>query len=968
MRRNFARLIFALLIGLAANARAGEILRYHPLTLDSGGKIIPWFEPEEKAFDNYLTKCWEWVLAAPLDSNGLPISYLYCAWKPGDPPAIDPNWENDVGEKIPNWVESARLYYQYSGDKRPLDYVKRLVDYSLDHGQTPASHVWPDFPVGTSNAGDTEFRGFTERWKLWDCHLDLAADIGFALYRMYQLYGDSRYLDKAIQVADLLTEHIVPGTAEESPWPYVVNSETGENHSRYASSWDGALILFDLLIADGQGRVEDYRRTNQILKNWLLRYPMRNGKWVDGHSDTYFDGTNNLSTTCASDMCLYLLQNPGWDPDFMEDVPRLLEWTVDNFVNPPTPDSLSGEYYGAFVPAEQTMYAYRMGYQAARLGAQYALWYEVTGDESYRDRAYRCLSYNTYMMQDSGQSSDGPTDEVGWWWSDCYGEATRMYYYAMAAVPDWAPPDLNHLLRSSSVVNSISYSSDRITYATCDSAAMELFRLTRTPTLVIAGGLAIPYLDSLSRQGWTFDKLTGVFKVKHTNSPLVELRFDSPGGSVRVDGADREQIIDGFGVNANHRSWNDGELQPVLDALINQAGMTLFRVVYDNAEWETVNDNADPNVMNREFYDTLYTSPRFQPLWEMCEYLKKHVPGDGIFLNFMGPGPEWMGGGKLTAGMEEEWAEEISSLLLYANNSRGLKFNLVAPNNEPNIDNEGISVDAPQYARCLHALARHLDENGLRNMRFVAPDLAGGGTDYLAELVRDPVIMDKLAYFGMHSYSEYGHGSKGVSDFIAKSDYPDRRFWMTEYNVWLSGADYGERGSYGWTFCRGSAKYLLDHLAQGASAGIVWEGYDSYYKHPPACWSFWGLFEIVDENAAEKIYRPRKNFFTLAQISRFVRPGSYRIKLENDSGAFSPLLAFFNPEQNQLTIVGINNAATEAGLHVELASLPLVSDLELYYTSSVENLVKAETISVENGEFTAKIPADCVFTLSSNFH
>ena len=42
------------------------------------------------------------------------------------------------------------------------------------------------------------------------------------------------------------------------------------------------------------------------------------------------------------------------------------------------------------------------------------------------------------------------------------------------------------------------------------------------------------------------------------------------------------QVIDGFGVNANYRSWNGDELKPVLDALIDQAGMTLFRVVYDN--------------------------------------------------------------------------------------------------------------------------------------------------------------------------------------------------------------------------------------------------------------------------------------------------------------------------------------------------------------------------------------------------
>jgi hypothetical protein len=87
----------------------GEMLRYHTLVVDGQDKILPWYAPAGNAFDNYLDKCWAWAVAAPLDTHGLPIPYLYCAWRPGNPPTIDPGWENDVGEKIPNRVESARV-------------------------------------------------------------------------------------------------------------------------------------------------------------------------------------------------------------------------------------------------------------------------------------------------------------------------------------------------------------------------------------------------------------------------------------------------------------------------------------------------------------------------------------------------------------------------------------------------------------------------------------------------------------------------------------------------------------------------------------------------------------------------------------------------------------------------------------------------------------------------------------------
>ena len=82
-------------------------------------------------------------------------------------------------------------------------------------------------------------------------------------------------------------------------------------------------------------------------------------------------------------------------------------------------------------------------------------------------------------------------------------------------------------------------------------------------------------------------------------------------GTLIINGAQTYQVIDGFGVNANHRSWTNNELQPVLDALIDQAGMTLFHVIFDNNNWEAANDNSDANVMNWTYFNTVYSAPEF---------------------------------------------------------------------------------------------------------------------------------------------------------------------------------------------------------------------------------------------------------------------------------------------------------------------------------------------------------------------
>jgi O-glycosyl hydrolase len=962
---------FALALVTQAMCSA-EVLRYHTLVVDAQNKILPWYSPAANAFDNYLDQCWAWAVVAPNDTHGLPISFLYCAWRPGNLPTADNYWENDVGEKIPNWVESARLYYQYSGDRAPLDYVKRLVDYSLDHGQTPTNHAWPSFPVGTANAGDTEFCGFTNApnmWVTWDCHVDLAADIGFSMYRMFQIYGDTKYRDKAIHVANVLVTNIVPGTANDSPWPYVINSQTGANHSRYAASWDGALELFDLLIENNQGNVASYTRARATLKNWLLTYPMQNGNWVDGHSDVKIQGTNNWSTTCGSDMCLYLLEHPTWDTNFLTDVPKLLKWTEDNFVNVNTGDGLAGQYHGAYVPAEQIAYMQRMGYQAARLGAQYALWYEASGDVTYKERAYRCLAYNTYMMQTNGQSSDGPTDGVGYWWSDCYGEATRMYYYGMAAVPEWAPPNENHLLRSSSVVKTIAYTNTSITYSTWDSASTELFRLATVPTNVLAGGVALPQLATLTNQGWTYNPATGVLRVRHDTTNRIQVQLD-PGtfplvANVTFNGAQTNQAIDGFGVNLNTAWWLGGQyddalvVRPAIDLLVDPLGAKLFRAVIEEMDWEATNDNADPAVFNWTYYNAVFRNAKFTGIWNTLRYLNQKGITNGLVISFMGAPPAWMGSNYGVAqAMEDEFAESIAALLHYARHTAGVQFSLVSPMNETELDGkEGPNIKDPvQFTRVLHKLAARLDGLGMSDVRFSSPDAAGGGHfgACFAQMIQDSLVLGKMAHWGVHNY---GNDSSGYWNTVNGAAIANKRYWVTETAVIAN---------------------LFGQLDDQATGYLFWDGFDSAYQHgrrngygdvPPNDWVFWEGEPgkpLVAYDAATQGWTPRKQFYQFAQVFRFVRPGAQRIGWSGSIPGLSRLEAFRHPANGQFTIVGINTNGGPVSLQGSLAALPGVVALDLYYTSALTNLAYAGAFAASNSAFTATLPANCVFTLVSS--
>ena len=337
---------------------------------------------------------------------------------------------------------------------------------------------------------------------------------------------------------------------------------------------------------------------------------------------------------------------------------------------------------------------------------------------------------------------------------------------------------------------------------------------------------------------------------------------------------------------------------------------------------------------------------------------------NGLVVNFQGPGPPWLGGTNLINGYENEWAEMIASLVVYARNTRHLQFTLIAPNNEPDMNlgaygSEGVGMSPSQYTTALRYLSRQFDSNGISNVRFVVPD-AQSDTWYLWPILADPEVMTKVARVGLHSYLDNGVDSLGIDAILKASAYPDLTFWMTEFNVWCYSCEWQETNTFCWEDYRDLASHLLYHLANGATAGIVWEGYDSYYRILNN-WSCWGLFAASDRLDVPRVYTPRKNFYTFAQVTRFVRPGARRIGLGGSTGSLQ-MLALYHPDTGQLTLTGVNPGSSPVSLSGILTSLPGVPVLDLYYTDSTHDLAWSSACPVSNATFSTSVPANCVFT------
>jgi hypothetical protein len=425
---------------------------------------------------------------------------------------------NDISERIPNWFESARLYYAYSGDAAPMEIVRKLTDYSMEHGTSPANFSWPNFPYTTSDPGATEFDQLTfhPRLSKHEIQVDHAGDMGLTYYRLYLYTGEEKYKKAAIQVANVLAAKVRTGSATQSPWPYRVLMSTGAATAEYGANWAGAYMLLDNLAKAKLGNVAAYTNACKKVRDFILQYPMKTGFWADGHTDTDVNSNTYKSNMSASNMALFISDHPEFDPNWKSDLPMLIKWTEDYFVNRCNPGEPANQW-GANIVGEQDDYLPKMDYQTARYAAQCSRWYELSGDASYKEKSYRSFNWVTYASDKDGKALEHPLSVKGIisWWSDTYGECPRMFYHGFAANPQWAPIGENHVLYSESVIKGVSYQAKKVEYTPADNNGTEYLRLAFKPANVTVHATKIPLVSNLNKEGYTIKDLgNGDYAVK----------------------------------------------------------------------------------------------------------------------------------------------------------------------------------------------------------------------------------------------------------------------------------------------------------------------------------------------------------------------------------------------------------------------------------------------------------------------
>lgn len=523
---------------------AQERLQYHVIQKDKEGKIIPWYNADPgTSYNHVINLVWNFWDTMRRDMNGLPYYMNHQVWKPN---ANDPRGLG--GDQFAMALSSWRVLYQYTGNERVKENMKFIADYYLTHSLSPANAKWPNIPYPYNSFvysgiydGDMVIgKDFTQP--------DKAGSFGIELVNLYKLMQAERfpnqtakeYLNAAIAIANTLAMHTITGDSLRSPLPFKVNAISGKigtlkhNNDRekdaqlsdYTTNWSGTMDLLLELQKLKAGHTSAYKKAFDHLLLWMKKYPLRNNRWgpffedIPGWSDTQIN---------AISFAQFIMRHREYFPDWKDNVQAIFDWVYKKLGNE------KWKQYGLTVVNEQTAYQVPGNSHTSRQASAELQLMRLSGDRSRFDHAVRQLNWATYMVDVDGKNRYMQDEN---WLTDGYGDYVRHYLRAMAAMPELAPANEDHLLSSTSVVQHVFYKGQmgkyyfpplkdtlntQLHYAVFDEKGTEVLRLLQKPSGVLFDNKRANETDSPEGYEWNQLGTGGVLTIRRTKTKMVTI-------------------------------------------------------------------------------------------------------------------------------------------------------------------------------------------------------------------------------------------------------------------------------------------------------------------------------------------------------------------------------------------------------------------------------------------------------------
>lgn len=504
----------------------------HPRAEDQHGVVAPWYRGQNGQLDFRIRVAAETLKRYPWTDRSTAVMaaphYVFNGqWgiQPDGTISVQPklsDWDNgDVGQRSVSLLHGLTNYYRYTGDASVIGPITLVADYVLDFCQTPADHAWPKFfiscPTKGKAYGPADPHGFIQ--------LDVSAQAGSALLAAYKLTGNARYRDAVVHWADLLAQRcdLRPNAP---PWNRYANPEDAKWDTRQTAGVSLILQLLDDVIRLGHagpdGALLKARDAgDKYLRDVLL--PQWHRDPTFGHH--FWDWLNPVAT-CAVPCYTsqYILNRREAFPDWQTDVRNIV--TLFFCRSSVDPASAGDVYSGAWAfPEASNCCGKSLQYPSMVTAVTLARYGRLADSAWARELARRQSLLATYDAHETGvveDGIDGGPVVAGAWFNLAHPWPLRATLDMLAWQPEWFGAGReNHLVRTTSVVQSVCYAKGRIAYRTFDAQApcQDVLRLAFVPSRVTADGQPLPGAPQLEQNGYAVSPLPG-------GDCLVTIRHD----------------------------------------------------------------------------------------------------------------------------------------------------------------------------------------------------------------------------------------------------------------------------------------------------------------------------------------------------------------------------------------------------------------------------------------------------------
>jgi hypothetical protein len=452
----------------------------HEIVLDPQERLESW-----TSYDRVLFLAMNFIKHCPIaEHNQLPWYLQYsCFWTDPIRPTV---WPDNPAGKFAWAVTTLLKYYPYTGDSIFIEIVRKMLDRLWEY-RTPEHFSWKNVPYASAHPGTGVYFGARADGE-FATECDKIAQAGRAFVDFYELTLEEHYLLMGRKCADELVRHLRSGDETHSPLPFRIDVCKGAVIEEYTADMIQVVRLFDELIRLGETRYQSYR---DEVWGWINQYPLKNNIWKGYFEDIRIDPENaNRDQLSAMETARYILENRNKFPDWKESVKGLIDWVRETLGGPP--------FYTAIPIHEQKFCYFPMGSHTARFASINCLYAAASGDAVYREQGIRSFNWATYMANKDGTVTvgvDRPDYYNQCWFTDGYFDYVPHFLDGMAAIPELAPLDSDHLLSSTSVIQFIDYQPYQINYRVFYPLSRQKFRLTYWPTKVSVDGKLIPKKD-----------------------------------------------------------------------------------------------------------------------------------------------------------------------------------------------------------------------------------------------------------------------------------------------------------------------------------------------------------------------------------------------------------------------------------------------------------------------------------------